>query len=242
MDADLLGEAECFFGGGTAAALVLGEYRESVDIDFLCASQDGYRLLRQRVHHGGFDALLRVPGSLRTLRDLRADQYGLRTVVEVDGAPIKLEIVREGRIELRGALHGGLGVPVLLKGDMMCEKLLANADRYADAAVLSRDVIDLSVMIAAWGPVPEVVWDKARRAYGEAVDLAYAKAVARIRDPGWLARCMQAMSMDPDLAGSLLAVHGGPLPREDQPDERREDRHEVGQALQARPSTTSFSP
>ncbi len=105
-------------------------------------------------------------------------------------------------------------------------------------AVLSRGVIDLSMMVAAWGPIPEAVWNKARRAYGDTVDLAYGKAVARIRDPGWLQRCMGAMSMAPDLAGPLLALHGGPLPRADEPDER----HEAGQALQPRPSTTRFSP
>ena len=33
LDADLLDEARCFFGGGTAIVLALGEYRESVDID-----------------------------------------------------------------------------------------------------------------------------------------------------------------------------------------------------------------
>jgi hypothetical protein len=35
MDADLLTHAKCYFGGGTAIALKLGEYRESVDVNFL---------------------------------------------------------------------------------------------------------------------------------------------------------------------------------------------------------------
>ncbi len=37
MDPDFL-RAACGFGGGTCLALVLGEYRESVAIDFLCAA------------------------------------------------------------------------------------------------------------------------------------------------------------------------------------------------------------
>lgn len=50
FDADILADAECYFSGGTAIALELNEYRESVDIDFLCASQDGYRKLRKFVY------------------------------------------------------------------------------------------------------------------------------------------------------------------------------------------------
>lgn len=41
LDGNLLAKAHCFFGGGTAITLALGEYRESVDIDFLCASKVG---------------------------------------------------------------------------------------------------------------------------------------------------------------------------------------------------------
>ena len=39
LNGPLLLDAECYFGGGTAIVLNLGEYRESVDVDFLCASQ-----------------------------------------------------------------------------------------------------------------------------------------------------------------------------------------------------------
>lgn len=37
----------CLFGGGTAIALRYGEYRESVDIDFIVSYREGYRQLRQ---------------------------------------------------------------------------------------------------------------------------------------------------------------------------------------------------
>ena len=49
LDAGFLERAECFFGGGTPIVLALGEYRESADIDFLCASREGYRALRTTV-------------------------------------------------------------------------------------------------------------------------------------------------------------------------------------------------
>ena len=43
LDADTLAASACLFGGGTAMALRYGEYRESVDIDFLVSQIDGYR-------------------------------------------------------------------------------------------------------------------------------------------------------------------------------------------------------
>ena len=211
LDADLLDEARCFFGGGTAIVLALGEYRESVDIDLLCASQDGYRLLRQRVWGVGFEGLTRGPSPVRAIRELRADQYGIRTVLEVDGAPIKFEVVREARIDLAGARDRALGVPVLAREDLYCEKLLANADRGLDRATMGRDVIDLSMMVARWGPIPDAAWVKARAAYGDTVDAAWRWAVAAIRDPARLEACLRGLAMAPELAGEVLAPHGGPI-------------------------------
>jgi hypothetical protein len=46
FDAGLLAEARCYFGGGTAVVLLLGENRESIDIGFLGADRDGYRTVR----------------------------------------------------------------------------------------------------------------------------------------------------------------------------------------------------
>ena len=36
----------------------------------------------------------------RPSREVRADQYGIRTLLRTEGIDIKFEIVREGRIEL----------------------------------------------------------------------------------------------------------------------------------------------
>ncbi|MDD2558774.1 MAG: nucleotidyl transferase AbiEii/AbiGii toxin family protein, partial [Desulfuromonas sp.] len=46
LNGSLLREHNCLFGGGTAIALRYGEYRESVDIDFLVSEIDSYRQLR----------------------------------------------------------------------------------------------------------------------------------------------------------------------------------------------------
>ena len=67
LDSELLRQTQCFFGGGTAFVLSLGEYRESRDIDFLCASGAGWRTLRNTVSQSSLGALLREP--LRHLRE-----------------------------------------------------------------------------------------------------------------------------------------------------------------------------
>ncbi|MBW9115627.1 nucleotidyl transferase AbiEii/AbiGii toxin family protein [Rhizobium cauense] len=37
MKQDVLIDSKCYFGGGTAIVLSLDEYRQSLDVDFLCA-------------------------------------------------------------------------------------------------------------------------------------------------------------------------------------------------------------
>ncbi len=212
LNGDFLLDAECYFGGGTAIVLNLGEYRESVDIDFLCASKEGYRKLRQALWgKSDITGLLLPDAELQTLRDVRADQYGIRTLIGAADVSIKFEIVREARIQLAGEMDERFGVPVLTRDCMYAEKLLANADRWADKAVLNRDILDLSMMISRWGPIPGEAWDIAEGAYGDTARKAYDKAIARIRDTDWLNKCMTDMDMDPDLEGEILALHGGPL-------------------------------
>lgn len=208
FDGDLFEEAECFFGGGTAIVLSLGEYRESVDIDFLCASKDGYRILRDAIWGKGLEGLVRPNSSIIALRDVRADQYGIRTILKVRGMHIKFEIVKEARIPLHGTLDDRFGLPVLNREDMFAEKLLANADRWNDKSVLSRDLVDLSMMILRWGDIPLSAWEQARSAYGQTVDDAYRMAIAQAKETNWLQTCMDKMGMDPQVAAEVMALHG----------------------------------
>ncbi len=187
-------QTHCYFGGGTAIVLALGEYRESVDIDFLCASAEGYRLLRTAVFESGLSPLFtHVP---KQLREIRADRYGIRTVLLVDEMPIKFEIVREDRIQLTGTLDPVLDLPVLALEDRYCEKLLANTDRYADKATANRDLIDLAMMIEAWGSIPQSAWIKARQAYGDSVNQAFEKARTLLQQPDQLADCLKRLHME----------------------------------------------
>lgn len=204
LNADLLEETECFFGGGTAIVLLLGEYRESVDIDLLCSSREGYRVLRNTVSHDGLGALLHGP--TRYLREVRADLYGIRTFIEVDGHPVKIEIVSEGRIALHGARNPTFGVPTLTREDMFAEKLLANADRGSDRSLFSRDIVDLAMMIAHWGTIPDDSWRKTREAYGESVDRAYTAAISLVCDRPYLLSCLGKMNMDEGLGERIQSV------------------------------------
>ena len=212
LNGSLLFDAECYFGGGTAIVLSLDEYRESVDIDFLCASKEGSRKLRQALWGRSSLADLLLPGAgIKTLRDVRTDQYGIRTLIGVGDVSIKFEIVWEARIQFAGKIDDRFGVPVLTRDCMYAEKLLANADRWADKAVLNRDILDLSMMISRWGQIPDGAWAIAEGAYGDTVREAYDEAVARIRNAKWLQKCMVGMGMEPELKDEILAQHGGPL-------------------------------
>jgi hypothetical protein len=200
LDGSALAQHACWFGGGTCIALRFGEYRESVDIDFLVSEPAGYRELRQLLT--GLDGLAPITRHgampLDLLREVRADQYGIRTQVRMDGHAIKFEIVREARIALQAPGPQdqlcGLGTLTLL--DLAASKLLANADRQADDGVFSRDVIDLAMMNLTL-PQLRSALEKATEAYGTAISKDLAKAIDRLQNrQGWLERCMQVMAMN----------------------------------------------
>lgn len=198
LDADLLEANACLFGGGTAIALRCAEYRVSVDIDFLVSDLEGYRTVRQYLTGpGGIHAISRPGTALNQAREVRADQYGVRTMLLVDGVQIKFEVILEARITLEPPGPGDrvCGVATLTPLDMATCKLLANADRWRDDAVQSRDLIDLAMM-ALPKPLLKQAIAKARIAYGDSVDTALAKAIQGLRErPHRLDHCMEAMQM-----------------------------------------------
>lgn len=198
LDAEVLLARGCLFGGGTAIALRFGEYRESVDIDFLVSRLDGYRELRQGLTGAdGLRSITRAGQVLTPCREMRADQYGIRTMLQVEDVQIKFEIVLEGRIELEApaAADRVCGVATLTVLDMLVSKLLANADRWRDDAVFSRDLIDLAMMTPPKRLLRKAI-DKAQTAYGVSVANDLTSAVDSLRSrPHRLDACMQAMGM-----------------------------------------------
>lgn len=194
MNAVFLKESNCCFAGGTCISMRLREFRESVDVDFLCSSRAGYRAVRSTVTSDSLGSLFSTPP--RLLRDVRADRYGVRTVVDVDGTPVKFEVVLEGRIEIDCEQIPELPVPVLDRRDLYAEKLLANCDRRADRGVFGRDIIDLMMMCAAWGPIPDAALAKASSAYGVAPLVDLRRAAQALRDdPDWFRRCVETLAV-----------------------------------------------
>ena len=196
LDAPLLAEHNCWFGGGTAIVLANGEFRESVDIDFLVSDQRSYRELRQIVRDQGFGAL--ATRELDLGRTPSGDGYGIRTSVVVAGVAMKFEIIHEGRIDLDTPSPDDeiCGLRILTRTDQVATKLLANDDRLADTSTFSRDLIDLAMM------KPDIVAlrtgaRKAVDAYGTTVGDSLNKAVTYLKDrPQRLDDYIRALKID----------------------------------------------
>jgi len=200
LDAALLERARCYFAGGTRIALELGEYRESRDIDFLCSDRDGYRTLRETVAAQSLGAM--ATGTLGLARDVRADQYGIRTVVSTNGVGLKFEIIREARIDVAGDKVARIPVRCLTRRHCFAEKFLANADRGLDESTLSRDAVGLAHMIEGWSwQDADAGLALATAAYGEAISRSLAAVIAKLRENrAYRKRCIEGLDIvDPDV-------------------------------------------
>ena len=200
LNNQLLFENHCYFGGGTAITLIYGEFRQSVDIDFLVSDLGSYRNLRQLLTGPeGINAIRKSEAiALKQQKEIRADQYGLRTTLLVDNHPIKFEIILEGRISLEVPGKSDLlcGISTLNRLDMATSKLLANADRWADASVFSRDVIDLAMMSPSTELLNNAI-SKAQLAYGNSIVRDLNKAIEKLTTRNdWFDRCILAMDIE----------------------------------------------
>ena len=195
LDAAFLARCECFFGGGTRIVLALGEYRESADMDFLCASRDGYRALRSAVTNASLGRI--ATSRLKLAREVIADRYGIRTFLDIGGEKLKFEIILEGRIGLAGAAMDGVPVRALDAQSCCAEKFLANADRWSDESVLGRDAIDLAFMAARWERAAlHSGLATATAAYGKIVASAAKRAATRLLERAtWRRRCVAALNV-----------------------------------------------
>lgn len=199
MDGEALGRCGFAFAGGTRIVLDLDEYRESDDVDFLCSSAAGYGELRLEVTSRAYEALFTSAGLKRLgfPREPRLDQYGIRFAVLLGEETIKVELVREARIELDPSVRPPWSpVDCLSIADCYAEKLLANSDRWADRQVLSRDLLDLAALCARHGSIPPEAWRKAEKAYKSAPRADLAKALAMFgSDEAYRRRCFEGLGI-----------------------------------------------
>lgn len=195
LDHAFLTRAKCHFAGGTRIVLELGEYRESKDVDFLCSDREGYRLLRETVSENSLGAI--AAKALPLAREVRADQYGIRTFLASGEVRLKFEIVREARIDLDGEDIAALPVTCLTRKHCFAEKFLANADRGLDASTLSRDIVDLAFMIEGWSKTDaDMGLAIARGAYGESVQRSLAAVLTKVReDKAYRNRCIDGLAI-----------------------------------------------
>lgn len=198
---DVLRSCKFLFGGGTRIVLDLGEYRESKDIDFLCSDPQGYADLRFEASRHGYPALFTEDGRQRLQfpREMRIDQYGIRFTTLSGETPLRVELIREARIELdAGEQPSWSPVDCLSLSDCYAEKLLANSDRWADRQILSRDLVDLAALRAHSGPVPAAAWMKAEGAYKQAAREDLHKAIALLGENAeHQRRCLQGLEVRP---------------------------------------------
>jgi len=189
----------CLFGGGTAIVLSHGEYRESLDIDFLISDKAGFRELRHALTDvNNLSAIFRVNSSFALSRDIRADQYGIRTMLTVGGVEIKFEIVFEARVILAspGPKDHICGVATLTQLDMASCKLLANSDRWSDDSVFSRDLIDLAMLDLPSLTLKKAI-KKAADAYGKSIEKDLKKSIDNLKKRrGRLSECMISLKME----------------------------------------------
>jgi hypothetical protein len=192
-------EHQCFFGGGTAIALRYGEFRESIDIDFLISDIGLYGKVRNDIRdHHDLSPLLLPGKTLELIRDLRTDQYGIRTVIGIGEAKIKLEIISEGRIsfDLPEPKEFIDGIPSLTRLDSIASKLLVNSDRYADDSVYSRDLIDLA-MIKPTKKELHLAMEKAKKAYGDSIQRDLVRSIDYLfRREKRLDKCTDYLKID----------------------------------------------
>jgi hypothetical protein len=194
LNASFLAECEVYFGGGTLLALQYEEYRLSQDIDFLCASTAGYLRLRRAIFDHGYDALFATRDRIKFPRDIQANQYGVRFPIAIANLSIKFEIISEGRIQFEPPVYlNDLAIACLSLVDCYAEKLLANADRWPDASVCSRDLIDLA-MLRFHTDIPAAAIAKAEAAYPVLQPLK--RAIAQFQaKPDYRERCYQMLAV-----------------------------------------------
>lgn len=198
VDAEFLLRANCYFGGGTQIVMENGEYRESRDVDFICSSRDGFRVLRESVREDTLGRIFRRDMVLA--RGVRADRDGIRTFIAGNppDPPVKFEILLEARIDAAGSMDVGLGVPALNPESAVAEKLLANVDRGLDESVRSRDLVDLAFLAKAHdAEILRAGLSKAQAAYGAAV-LDYLERTVRHlhEDRAWFRMCVNDLIVD----------------------------------------------
>lgn len=209
FDSEFLKTNHILFGGGTRISLEIDEYRESVDIDFLCQDKQSYRAVREQVTNQSLGTL--VYEEFKYFPEIRFNRDAVRTFLLLDDVRIKLEFVCFDNYELV-ASEDTARFPVPFIDHVSCfyTKLLANTDRAGEPPY--KDIIDILAMIWKWGDIPETSLQLAKSHYGKSVDERLRFAVKDFLDNG-AAYQQQALDMElqPDFFKENLLPTAGAL-------------------------------
>ncbi len=159
------------FKGGTAAMLIYGLDRYSVDLDFDLLEEDHAEEV--------FDAVVAIASTYGTIKESRIKRYSLLCVLShAPGAPqIKIEINRRefgSRFEIQ--VHLGISMLVMVKEDMFAHKLMAMYERIGKT---SRDIYDVYYFFKQGWPINRAIVEaRAGVSYKEALERSIEKLEA----------------------------------------------------------------
>lgn len=201
FNADFLRQHNIMFGGGTRIALELDEYRESVDIDFLCPDKESYRAVRNEVTNVSLGKI--VKKDFNYVREITFDRYAVRVVFVQNNANIKLEFVSFDNYNLMSSQDSKFPIPSLDRESCFYTKLLANADRANKPPY--KDIFDILAMISSWGDIPETAIAKAEEHYGDDIKRKLIASLEHmmLHKKEYYAAA-ESMRMDPDLTKEII--------------------------------------
>ena len=203
FNADFFYSNNILFGGGTRIALEIDEYRESIDIDFLCPTRASYKAVREQVTNISLGQL--VHEDFDYAREIRADRDGVRTIIQLGDTSIKLEFVSFNEYQLTAseADINVFPVPCISIESCFVTKLLANADRSLNYPF--KDIFDILAMYSKWGTIPEDALKIAHDFYGDVAVRELKNALAHmIKNPKEHLAACNDMKMKPDWAKDLV--------------------------------------
>lgn len=201
LDGKWLERAHCNLGGAVALMLQLGAYRETRGIDFFCGSKAGFRFLRNAVARADLGGLLTRPGL--EMCGTHCSQNMVEVFIAVNGQPVRLTFACAQPVRGYRVKDALFDVPLLSRKDLFVSKLLANTDRGLNDASLNRDIIDLAMMVKAWGPVPQVAWQEATLVYGAEVARSLIATCGLMSDRVRVIRHLWMLAMYTSLADSV---------------------------------------
>lgn len=202
---EFLLDSDTCFAGGTAISLKNNEYRESIDIDFLCFSSEGYRKIREQVSNVRLGEILpELSNEVSYAKEVKRDRYGIRCAFLVDGINIRFEIVSEARqaflptIDTNTDVLGLEGFPMLSDQDLLTQKLLAISDRGTDKFNASRDVFDFIVLMNHKEIDYQAAFLNAFNSYGKKTILSELRASINVlmSDESYYEQCLNTLNID----------------------------------------------